>query len=341
MSNGLPLKGQEFDRTLDIVIPFTEQQMDTKSALLKLGNPGVEVTPYDGGDSIVRTYDLTAINALYASIIIKYPKLVALSLPDTLVSLECGFNTAAGDGTNSQTATGEAVGAGSASVSIHSSGQGSASIMPYLIWSIKKTPSGNVIPAIVYLFYMPGNSTIAEILTKLSSAPFASATVNSPVAFAEAVDTLVLTGQNVNVSASADATVSASASSGGGGSFSTGSGSGFSYSFGIENRTIQLPPSIHAALTIATPTISASASSDASAEISAGTGFPPIGATESIGPIAVTGLVTPDTLPATVASAIPVTGNYLVELDVQPQAGFGFQQVRAVVVDFSFFAPFF
>lgn len=345
MSNGQLLHGQQFERSLDIPIPFTQQMCDTTSANPLVGTTGLEITPNDAASSVVRTYDLTAIAALYASIIEKYADLITLKLPPILKSVTCNFNSASGGGSSSQSGSGESAGSyASLSLSLHASSQGSASLLPNLIWQIKQVPQENI-QAKVYLFFELGSAaeSISSICSILSGPNFANATVNPPILFAPQIVTLGMLGQNVNLSATADvqerveisATLSTSNVS-----QTLGSGTGYSYEFGVTQRTIQIPETIHTILSVGSATDTASAAAAAEVDFPAGTSWTAENATENLGPVNISGSVFPSVITATTPTTIPITGLYLVKLDVSPFAGFGFSQYRAVVVDFSQFSGF-
>lgn len=336
--DGGNLPGQQFDEALNIVKEFT-QQMDSSPPTVGslLGTDAIEITPNDGGSAQTRTWDVDQINAAYASLVIAYAELVSVQLPDTLTAASIIFNSAQGDGSNSQTMAGSSEGSyASLSGSLNSSAQGSASIIPVLQYTVVPTPKVNI-HAMVYVFFLPDNMTIDNICTVLSGSGFANATVESIPLFFEQIITFSLTGQSVNLSAngSVQQSVQISASNI---THTLGSGAGYSYQFSLDGKTVQIGPFINAEITLSSATDTAMASAAAAAVFTSGTNWDAETGGDSVGPVSVTGSVYPSTIPATTPSSIPVTGKYLVKLDTSPFSGFGNNMLRATVVDFSQFA---
>lgn len=337
MSDGIPQKGTQFDRNLNFGYPFTEQMLDRPDADAAIAAGGaIEVTPNDAGSALDRTYDATAIATLFGATSLAVPGLISLPrLPTTLVSITVGFNSSSGDGTNSQTGDGASEGDyATLTLSVHASAQGSASIMPDIQY-VTKNPPRDDLPSIDYLFFLPGNVTQAQILTKVSA--LASATVLAMPLFAPQIVNLTLRGQQVSVSGSADAQQHADISKTNV-SLTQTIGEGNSISTGGTTRFLQIPETIHSAITLSGTTATATAEAVAACSIAGGTNWPALSSAGGSIPTTVTGTVTPTTIAATSPAAIPTSGLYMVALVVDPFFAFGFSRIRSTVVDFSIFA---
>jgi hypothetical protein len=340
MSVGIPIPGQQFDESLNIIKQFT-QQMDAVVPTVNgiIGTNDIEITPNDAGSCQTRTWNAAQIATAMEGIVELFPAMISLDLPDELLNVTVVYNTTTGDGSSSQTATGGSEGNyGSLSMSLHATGQGSVSIQPELQYSLKVIAKDNI-PAMVAVFFIQSPTTMADILTKLSSAAVFNAVVSLIPLFTKSINTVSLLSQNASVSATADVqervefNLSSSASNV---TQTIGSGTGNSVSFGTNNRTIQLPAAINAGFSIA-GTNTAAATASATSAITAGTNWDAVSETETVGPITVTATVGPD-VPATSQTTIPTSGFYLVKMDATPFSGFGFNMARCVVVDFSVFA---
>jgi len=346
MSDGKPLRGQLLNSTDLVTVLFTQQMVDTATMLTLRGQPNVEIIPHDAQSYIVRIYDVDALYASLAGVSYAFPSRVDLTLPPILKSISAVFSKSHGDGASSHPIANQASYAFGSSVSVslnpRATAQGSAAITPGLVADIEEVWSRDV-PAVTYLFYLPpGNITTAQILTKLGT--ITGQTVLDMPVFIPESNTFSLTGQQESIQASADTSVSGSAS-GGGASANEDWGSGFSTEVGVSIRTERLPPTLHAELTIDTPTDTDSSTVTvvaSSIAISGGVGlntFVVNAITNTPAPITrvVTGSVTPTMIPATTPTDIPRTGLYLFQSRLQGTF-YGVQSVSATVVDFSIFA---
>lgn len=346
-SDGDLLHGQQFNPDDVVVKPYTQRMMgsDAADAIVAAKQANTEVNPIDANASEVKVFDLTAIQALLDVEVLSYPSFVNLNLPNELVSVALTSNSNTGTGSSdhpiSQQDAGVA-GNGSITISPRGSAQASASIMFSAQPVIKQIWAERILGT-RYYFFMTENHTSAQLLTRLTT--LAGATVLAYPQFKTSSHVITLKGQSVSVSVEADTTASASESSSASQTntaFSYAYGTGYNEEVGLNTQTVQIPPTIHPLITFSVPspaTAIASVSAEASTVEILGTGVDVAEIINTIGPRTktATASVSPASLAATSITAVPVTGLYLVDLDIQP---FQFDRVRvfAEVVDFTRFA---
>jgi hypothetical protein len=350
-SDGEILKGQEYDPQTDLILGFTQQvqNFERGEEAAGVGEARTEVTPIDASASQVRTFDALTQGDVDELALTLFDN-VSFSLPDTLVSVTGYYTTAAADADATETGNGHSTGTtGSLSLSLSSSSQGSAAIAGEVYYKILPTSNWAVdVPATVYLFYMADTSTRAQIMTKLAA--LVGGAVNAWPVFKPEPVTLFVLSQQVDLSARATASQSASVSSGGTQRMQS-EGTSVSKSLGVQLKTITLPPTIHGAITIAnSATVQQAVEVTASAAITrSGAGWldatmwPARTVTTSPSPveaIAAASVLSSsfnDSIAATAGlTSIPTSGKYA-RLQVQPWK-YGYFQIRAEVIDFSYFA---
>jgi len=349
MADGELLKGQRPDNQTGIVEKYTEQTQERihADAIVDAGTANVEVTPKDAAASLVRTFVPPTQEELDAAAITLHDT-ITFQLPDTLLGVTAYYTAANADGSASETGDGSSVGTtGSMSISLSSSSQGSASIAGDVYINIRQNDATDV-PARVFLFYVPDTATRANVLTKLGT--LAGATVNDWPRFQPRTSTLFLLGQQVDVSARANLSQSASVS-GSDASYTKSEGTAVSKSVGVSLRVVTIPPTIHDEIIIDnSTTVTQAVEAAATVEVTRTTAgwltstyWPARTITTTPDPVTATAAATTlsedftDTIPATPGlTEIPVAGLYA-RIKMEPWK-YGFSQVRAEVVDFSYFA---
>jgi len=350
MADGEILKGQRPDNQTGLVEKYTEQTRERghADAIVDAGTANVEVTPKDAAASLVRTFVAPTQEQLDEAAITLHEN-ISFQLPDTLVGVTAYYTAANADGSASETGDGSSVGTtGSMSISLSSSSQGSASIAGDVYINIKQNDASDV-PAKVFLFYVADTSTRAQVLTKLAT--LADAVVNDWPRFQPRTATLFLLGQQVDVSARASLSQSASVSGGADASYTKSEGTAISKSIGVSLRVVTIPPTIHGAIVISNAaTVTQNVSAAASVQVTRATAgwltatyWPARTITTSPNPVTATAAATTmseaftNTIPTTPGlTEIPVAGLYA-RIKMEPWK-YGFSQVRAEVVDFSYFA---
>lgn len=168
MANGELMNGAKYEERDDVVQTFTQQMMEQANADLLVGQARTEVTPVDAHSSLVRVFGVPS--AAFDAIFIQYVGTTSLNLPDELLSVTVTYNTSALNGENIHDAgAGVSIGSsGGLRISPSSTAQGSASVIPDVQPQIRQIWSQNI-PTRRFLFYLPGNVTEAQIITKLET----------------------------------------------------------------------------------------------------------------------------------------------------------------------------
>jgi hypothetical protein len=335
---GEVLHGQLLDKDFRVKIPFTQQVQNFKQggSSPNLNSAGYEITPIDANSTEDKHFDYTALDAAKLALFWQNPTFISFSVPDELTALTPIFATSKGTGSGTSTPT--AVSSGSTwSVSVTASNQGSSSLdyLPDLQPSFKTFDTSNV-PAIECYFFTSESSTLASILTLLTTK--LGDTVLAWPAFRPALHTFTLIGQSLDLSCNASIQLSASASSG-----NTSGATNGSTSIANQKRTSIRSfditrPVLHGALTISPSSASDTVSVTAGASVTAsGSASGTAGAGDTVGPVTITASISPTSLSATSPAAVPTSGLYLKEIVPQANDGDLFLQ-RAIVVDFAYFA---
>jgi hypothetical protein len=322
---GETLKGQEYDPGPgEFVTKFTQKQKRQANAdtLVDAGTARTEITPVDAQGSLVRVYSppTTAIEAYIDS----FHGRANIPLPPILLGFTIIWETSTGEGEHSETGYGTTIST-ALSLSLSARAQGSAAIIPDVqpIWG--REPWGQNYPVTHYLFFL-ATATEANILTRLNTAT--GSTVTNLPSFNPVSITLTATGRRM--SASAEANIQQTASDN---TFIKGTGSGTSREVGMIVKTIRIPPSLHAAISLGTTTQSATYSAVAQVSWPAGTNWLALGQSQPISG-AIQATVTPGSIPATTPSALPTSGLYLVDCNVEPWR-YGYKKVLATVFNFA------
>jgi hypothetical protein len=143
--NGVSYTGQEYDPSLNIVIPYTE-------TLGGSVGPASTATPATKGLSLVKTYNISEARNSLLDIFIATNSTTSLNLPPTLESVEVEFEESADNGYYTSTANSQiTVGSGfeafdSASIS------GSATVTPRFVVTFKEN-SFTSLPSTNYVYY--------------------------------------------------------------------------------------------------------------------------------------------------------------------------------------------
>ena len=338
-NDGKVLNGQRYFPEDGYVVAFTQQMKDFRDATTAVGTARTEITPVDAASSRIVTYAIptTALATLYRSA----PVTVNVQLPPVLVGVTVTYNVNAVEG-NGRTVYQLAHSSGTSgglSFSPNASGRASLAILPDVSPEIREIYGQNV-PATNYAFYMPDNSTKAQVLARLAT--ICGTTVREWPVFKPVAHTIVVKGQekSFTVSVAADhrdswSTVNLS--------YSVDIRIEDSGTVGVTNKVVRLPACVHGDIFILNTSQSLSASAYAESQLPQinGTGgapsFQPITTRLTSPTISVTGSVSPAILPQTQGGGIPTSGLYLFDLNTQPDS---WEHVRctATVVDFSIFS---
>lgn len=172
------LHGQEYDQTLDVVLPYDET---IEPAGTSIGTNRRIVEPLGGGDDLVRSPNTTALTAALDAYVLSYPGTTNLTLPDVLESVTGIIEKTSGVGFFHEDGFANWSGHGSASLSLRGNGQSSAAIIPDLDPQIRQT-WGNNVPMTHRFFFLPLPVTAADVLVKLTRLAVTGATVTITIA---------------------------------------------------------------------------------------------------------------------------------------------------------------
>lgn len=331
-NNNYPaLDGHTYDAENDILLPYTES-IQTAGANAATGN--TEVTPLNDNLDLVKAIGRTAIRTALDAYNNIFSGSTNIDFPTELISIVGRQESLAGGaGGYNQAGNWAVTGHGTASMTLHGSAQGSAGAMLEVTYNVKQVWGSNV-PCTHVLFFMVSNSTRATVLSRIGTL-IGTAVTDWPQ-FVPRSETFICHGEkvagNVLVDLHATDTVITDYN---GAVIDLGQartiGSGTSYDISVSTKTIRIPPTIHAALTLTGDTAKVVNFSAAGA-ISAGGGG-------STGTAAIAGhadaSVTPTSLAATLGQAtIPTSGSYLYRLSAEPYK-YGYVKFHAEIVKFN------
>lgn len=327
-------RGQLFDQEDNLVIPYSEQIVNTDNPQAQeceqQGDTATEITPEDAQSYRVRVFDLPteALDAYSLSV----PATTDLDLPDELLSIATTFNNAFGAGSHDQDGDGVSISSSpSLNLALNSKANASASVMPDIQPVIRQKWARNV-PCMHYFFYINGDYDMADVLTRLGT--ITGSTVNAWPKFQPRIAVFTLKGETFNISVDADVQQYASLRAGEVSvTYTWGEGEGVSREVSTTTKTVVIPPTIHGAITLTPNTDSAAGAASASSGWSAATNWPARSAASSATATA-NASITPTSLAATSPAAIPTSGLYLHRLRSESYK-WGYNRVFAEVVDFA------
>lgn len=328
-NSGKLLHGQSYDPQDDTITQFTEQEHSKPVADTYLGGARTEIEPTDRGSSSVRIFSAPSLDS-YARIYDSYA--VLNDLPDVLESITITYNKTKGSGVFLSNGAGISVGdSPAASLSEAGRANSSLSIIPDLQIRIKQY--GNIrVRVRNYRFYMSGDGTISNLLTKLTT--LAGTTVNAWPNFRPVIETLTLEGQQVSVSVDVSVQQQVSINTSTVTNLYT-IGEGDNYETGVSVRTVQISNVIHGAIAIANPVHADSVIAVASAGWpDGGVNWPARSASKTATSPVLQPRVLPNLLVATTPAAIPTSGLYLYSVRDETTK-FGYTLYHAIVIDFA------
>lgn len=181
---GPSLSGQDYNQSLDVVIPFTTQETPAGS---NIGTNRKDITPIDSVIQREKTYDPSVIATVLSTYIVAIPDTADLSskLPHVLQSITGVMSKSVGTGDGDSDADATAAGLhGSFSISAHDTNQSSAAISAEVLIVIKQYFAQNI-PTVRYTFYMTipitsPNSVLAKLTTLAVTGTVVTITIASP-----------------------------------------------------------------------------------------------------------------------------------------------------------------
>ena len=293
------LQGQTIDNKFGLPLPFTSQEMSPAAAAAYAGQSNKEIIPKTQLLSQVRDVSLTTAGATILDAYCKpMPGVVARvnGIPDVLLSVGVEWNTSNGKADSSETASASASGSsGHIEANLRNSAQASASIIPSVV-PVILTPEVNNRPVMDYYFFVPDGSSVAAVLSKLST--IIGGTVNPWPLFQTVSHTIVCKGEKVSVRASASTGLSVSFGENGN-ALSRSQGNSADQDTTSISQTTTIKPTIHGDILVG------ASSNGGNGDLQ----LPPgVGVIGPVGGVIVTNTTQQATLSANAASAIPAWG---------------------------------
>jgi hypothetical protein len=347
-NSGELLHGQKFFLETGIVAKYTRQDHhDKKSETQYWGQPLIEIDPIDGHQNRVITWTPPTAALLAKSW--SAQTTVNLDLPPTLESVAVVYNVQKNAGTSAPINENVVVPSGTVTTPYGSSAgtsgglrfnpqvsaKSSAMVIADIQPVIRETYARNV-PATRYTFYVENNTTLAQLLTRLTT--LAGASVLAWPKFKPIARTFSVTGQEASISLSLDARHTDDWS-GSNVAFAVEANKSVSFAGSLTNKMVRLPPCVNGAITISSASYSDSIGVSATVSLPTITGSgiaPSFGSythSDTSRTVAVTAGVTPTSIAAT-SVVIPTSGLYLFNVESTPDA-WELNRITAIVVDFA------
>lgn len=314
-----PLVGQEYDQSLDVVLPYEESLQPAGTGI---GVPRTVVEPVTQERELNRIADITTLTSVLNNYLLSFPGTTNIQLPDVLDSIDTFVESRSGEGSFSEIGTAFWTGEGSASLDIRGSGNSSASIMPVATAQISQ-PWGHNIATMRYMFFLPLPVTAEAVLTKLNAA--IDNVVQPWPKFRPVGVTIFCIGEALTLTCEATSKwMSGGSSHGSQGAVSTGAGS--SRKLEMTINAIRVPPTLHK--NIGSGTL-IQQNVDISCEATANASVPShIEETGTVTGRAYAGIT------ATNPDSIPNEGLFLYDTKVEPYK-YGWAMVHCEVIDFA------
>jgi len=325
--------GTEWNPELGVQIAYTEQFVappdlysEPPDPALQLPNTDFQIVNKDRSLKRVRVIPTAALT----SFTLAYPTRINLDLPKVLKTVSVVWDSQVSVGTQETQGQDFASGGrGSVSLAAPDTASSSALIKAEVQITFEDFAATNLF-AENRLFYMEGPVTSATILAKLATL-YGQAVAMWPV-FKPQSSTITVSGQSINVRANVQVSLT-SAWGEESNSFSWLKSTSDDFAIGSSFTSVQLPPCIHPDITITGDTYREQEVS-ATAELNVSLSFGPSVSASLTKSGTAYGRVTPSVVPGTSGlEAIPVTGLYLIDLQVETAAYTNWFKVRAVVFD--------
>lgn len=319
------LYGQDYDESLDVVIPFLEKTTDAGSG--EIGAAKTDIRPLDIWRSKKRTIDSAAAEAVLGAYLMQYPSKINISMPNKLVSLTAQIESRTGSGAHQETGSVAGYGSYSINLDLNAQATASASIIPEVVPVVKQFYGPNI-DCTHYIFFLPNPVTSAQVIAKINA--LIAGTVAAWPKFNPETVTLLIIGGDAALEVKATSKGSYSQAADLSSQSSTaGGGTGYSRGKGLTIRRMQIDDVIHGALTVAgttSDTVDLNAYCQAEA-----VGLGPLEAIDETDSI--DAFTSPTSFSATTgATDYPSSGKYLYRTDGRPYK-YGFVMFHAIVVD--------
>ena len=321
------LVSSTWDPTLNVQVQSTEKFIAPSDAVFTDANTSYRAVNKDRSLKIVETPPADALD----NYVLSFPSRLDITLPSVLKRLAVVWSEDIGQGSTDGEWDGQASGK---SYSLNGSEgdkcESSATIKPELIIDIEK-PWGSDIPVTIYAFFIKTDkgSVTEEALISRVKAVIGAKDISTWPVFKPVGHTIILRGSKASVAASASGNASRSVSE------STsmaerGTSKSTSYDVGIDLSAVNLPPTIHGAISLGTTIKKVTVKASAKAQWT-GTNFPSLNVSSSARK-QIIAAVMPSALAATSPDKIPESGLYIMRTSVEPYK-WGYAKCSAIILD--------
>jgi hypothetical protein len=319
--NEIPdLDGVDYEESFDVQIPYTEKISTTIPA------GSAEATPLDDTRYLVREYDKDNIETYLENFLQTYPTTINMDLPRVLQSISVEWDEKSQTGYYNNDPI-----AGGLLYQFSNTDKGEASTQsaatPLVSLNFQDVWSKNI-PATIFIFFLKNPVTESEILSKTGSSKWPTFRPKSHV----------ITGKGIDLRASVSVTASVSIQQPKPSEFGgyTDESQQKDYSRSVTPIIVNIPQCLHGPIVLnetktVTATITAKAKTATYGTITALT------STETATITDTAFIKGPSLLYPTSPMAIPTTGKYLIDSNVD-FFKYGFSIVRATVIDAAVFA---
>jgi hypothetical protein len=308
------LQGQNYDATLDVVLPYTERIVQSGR---ELGQKSREVTPLSGDEDLVREFNFDQIKTALQGINLEFPSRASLSLPPVLKDIDLVWDVTEEAGSFTGSGSGNGTGdTWSWNASSKGEARAVAAVMPGWVVNMEEVWASGV-PTTSHIFFLPYPVTESHILAKLNVARW-------PV-FRPESHTLIAFGKKITKTSDKSRSYGAS-NNGESSSASNSSGDGVSVGVSTSSVTVRIPPCLHRAITVnETKQAVAEATTTVTIPGVSGAGGNALAQAKALSEVNFQ-------LQATQPADIPRTGRYLIDSRVEPYQ-YGFARVYAEVLN--------
>jgi len=148
------LKGLDYDETLDVRIPYTQQIVNAKEPLPL--NGAVSIQPRNAANSLRREYDVAEFQNQIEEYYRELPELANISLPDRLTSAKVIFSLSKG-----------ASGGSGEGTTFYRNSRGSSSIVGEMVYDIEKGYSGLIQATKCVFFLEKDSASVSNVVNKI------------------------------------------------------------------------------------------------------------------------------------------------------------------------------
>jgi hypothetical protein len=148
------LKGLDYDESLDVRVPYTQQIVNAKEPLPLEG--AISIQPRDAANSLRREYDIEEFQKQIERYYRELPELANVTLPDRLTSAKVIFSLARGSSGGSGEGT-----------TFYFNSRGSSSVVGEMVYDVEKGYSGLIQATKCVFFLEKDNASVNSVINKI------------------------------------------------------------------------------------------------------------------------------------------------------------------------------